>query len=200
MNALADKTLKVGDSAPDFILPDTDGNPVRLYSLLRAGHVAVVFYRGNWCPYCDLQLRDFQRRLADLRDLRAQVVAISPHLTAKLLRTQVKNHLEFPVLSDAGDTVARQFGLVLQVNDRLRELYYDLFRHQLEDIDNPTGRKQLPVPGTFFVDSSGTVRLVHVDVDHTDRLKADEIIETLKEPTTDRIRQTQFVFTVGAFR
>ena len=116
MNALADKTLKVGDSAPDFILPDTHGNAVRLYSLLRVGHVVIVFYRGNWCPYCDLQLRDFQRRLADLRALRAQVVAISPHLPANLLWSQAKNHLEFPVLSDVGDKVARQFGLLLQLS------------------------------------------------------------------------------------
>jgi peroxiredoxin len=192
MNALADKTLKVGDSAPDFILPDTHGNAVRLYSLLRVGHVVIVFYRGNWCPYCDLQLRDFQRRLADLRALRAQVVAISPQLPANLLRSRVKNHLEFPVLSDVGDKVARQFGLLLQLSDGLSELYYGLFRHQLEDANGPSGK--LPVPGTFFVDSNGTIRLAHVDLDHTRRLKADEIIETLTEPTPDRVRQTQPVF------
>jgi peroxiredoxin len=194
MMAPVDKTLEVGDSAPDFILPDTDGNAVRLYSLLREGHVVIVFYRGNWCPYCDLQLRDFQRRLADLRDLRAQVVAISPQPPANLLWTQIKNRLEFPVLSDLGDKVARQFGLLLQVSDRLRELYYDLFRHQLEDATGPNGKEQLPVPGTFFVHSNGTIRLAHVDVDHTRRLKADEIIETLTEPTPHRVRQTQPVF------
>ena len=194
MNALADKTLKVGDSAPDFILPDTHGNAVRLYSLLRAGHVVIVFYRGNWCPYCDLQLRDFQRRLTDLRALSAQVVAISPHLRAKLLWTGVKNHLEFPVLSDVGDKVARQFGLLLQVSDRLRELYYDLFCHQLESANAPSGKEELPVPGTFFVDSNATIRLAHVDVDHTGRLEADEIIEALTEPAPDRIRQTKSVF------
>jgi len=189
MNALLNKMpVEVGDSAPDFILPDKDGNAVRLYSLLRAGHVVVVFYRGSWCPYCDLQLRDFQRRLADLRDLRAQVVAISPQLPANLLRTHVKNHLEFPVLSDVGDKVAREFGLLLQVSDRLRELYYGLFRHQLEDVNDPSGMEKLPVPGTFFVDNNATIRLAHVDVDHTHRLKADEIIETLAEPTADRVR------------
>jgi peroxiredoxin len=194
MNAFADKTLRVGDSAPDFILPDTDGNAVRLYSLLRAGHVVIVFYRGSWCPYCDLQLRDFQRRLADLRALRAQVVAISPHLPANLLRTQVRNQLGFPVLSDVGDKVAREFGLFLQISDHLREPYYGIFCHQLEDANGPSGREQLPVPGTFFVDSNATIRLAHVDVDHTSRLKADEIIETLTELTPDRIRQTQPVF------
>src|SRR5215472_13026986 len=96
MNALVDKTLKVGNSAPDFILPDTHGNAVRLYSLLRAGHVVLVFYRGNWCPYCDLQLRDFQRRLAELRELGAQVVAISPELADDLLSAQIKSRLALP--------------------------------------------------------------------------------------------------------
>jgi peroxiredoxin len=194
MNALTDKTLKIGDSAPDFILPDTNGNAVRLYSLLRAGHVVIVFYRGNWCPYCDLQLRDFQRRLADLRVFRTQVVAISPHVPANLLWARVKNHSEFPVLSDVGDEVAREFGLFTQVSDRLREVYYGLFCHQLEDANGSSGKEQLPVPGTFFVDSNATIRLAHVDVDHTRRLKADEIIETLTEPTPDRVRQTQSVF------
>ena len=194
MNALLNETpVQVGDSAPDFILPDKDGNAVRLYSLLRTGHVVVVFYRGSWCPYCDLQLRDFQRRLADLHDLRAQVVAISPQLPANLFRTPIKNHLEFPVLSDIGDEVARQFGLFFEAGDRLRDVYHDLFRHQLEDANGPSGKKQLPVPGTFLVDSNATVRLAHVDVDHTRRLKADKIIETLTRLTPDGVHQTQSV-------
>jgi len=194
MNALLNKTpVQVGDSAPDFILPDKDGNAVRLYSLLRAGHVVVVFYRSSWCPYCDLQLRDFQRRLADLHDLRAQVVGISPEIPANLLQTQIKNHLEFPVLSDVGDEVARQFGLFFEAGDRLRDVYHGLFRHQLEDANGPSGKKQLPVPGTFLVDSNATVRLAHVDVDHTGRLKADKIIETLTRLTPDGVHLTQSV-------
>jgi peroxiredoxin len=113
MNALVDKTLiRVGNPAPDFILPDTNGNAVRLYSLLRTGHVVVVFYRGNWCPYCDLHLRGFQRRLAELRELGAQVVAISPELADDLLSAQIKSQLALPMLSDDGDRVIRQFALV----------------------------------------------------------------------------------------
>src|SRR5436190_19791982 len=78
---LASRALKAGDSAPDFILPDAQGNPVRLYSLLREGHVVVVFYRGGWYPYCNLHLRGFERCLAQLRELGGQVVAISPQRT-----------------------------------------------------------------------------------------------------------------------
>src|SRR5437867_12681833 len=74
---LASRALKAGDSAPDFILPDAQGNPVRLYSLVRVGHVVVVFYRGGWCPYCNLHLRGFQRRLAQILESCARVVALA---------------------------------------------------------------------------------------------------------------------------
>jgi peroxiredoxin len=183
MNALVDKTLKVGDSAPDFILPDTGGNAVRLYSLLRAGHVVVVFYRGSWCPYCDLYLRGFQRRLAELRELGAQVVAISPELTDDLLSAQIKSQLALPVLSDEGDKVIRQFGLIIQGNSDLLELYR-LFGHRLEYANGQAGKKDLPVAGTFLISNNGTIRLAHADIDHMCRLDVDDIVDALGELTT----------------
>jgi peroxiredoxin len=184
MKTLMDKTLvKVGDSAPDFILPDTGGNAVRLYSLLRAGHVVVVFYRGSWCPYCDLHLRGFQQRLAELRELGAQVVAISPDLADDLLSAQIKSQLALPLLSDEGDKVIRQFGLVVEGNNDLLELYR-LFGHRLEYPNGHGGKKDLPVAGTFLISNNGTIRLAHVDVDHTCRLDVDDIVDALSELTT----------------
>jgi peroxiredoxin len=118
---LAGGALKMGDSAPDFILPDAHGEPVRLYSLLRDGHVVVVFYRGGWCPYCNLHLRGFQRHLAQFRELGAQILAISPQLPDNSLSTQEKNELAFPVLSDVGNKVARQFGIVFELSDDMVE-------------------------------------------------------------------------------
>ena len=120
---LASRALKAGDSAPDFILPDAQGNPVRLYPLLREGHVVVVFYRGGWCPYCNLHLRGFQRRLAQIRELGAQVVAISPRLPDNSLSTQEKNELAFPVLSDVGNKIGRKFGIVFKLSKGLLDLY-----------------------------------------------------------------------------
>lgn len=185
MKTLMDKTLvKVGDSAPDFILPDTDGNAVRLYSLLRAGHVVVVFYRGSWCPYCDLHLRGLQQRLAELRELGAQVVAISPDLANDLLSAQIKSQLALPVLSDEGDKVIRQFGLVVEGNNDLLELYR-LFGHRLEYPNGHAGKKDLPVAGTFLISNSGTIRLAHADVDHTCRLDVDDIVDALSELTIE---------------
>lgn len=174
-----DGALKVGDLAPDFILPDAHGGPVRLYSLLKDGPVVLVFYRGGWCPYCNLHLRGFQRRLPEIRELGAQVVAISPQLPDNSLSTQEKNELAFPILSDVGNKVARQFGIVFELSEELLKLYR-LFGHTLEDFNGEAGKKELPVPGTFLLDSKGIVRLAHVDVDYTRRLDPDDLIGALE--------------------
>jgi peroxiredoxin len=176
---LAAAALKVGDPAPDFILPDAHGEPVRLRSLLTDGPVVLVFYRGGWCPYCNLHLRGFQRRLPDIRALGAQIVAISPQLPDNSLSTQEKNELAFPVLSDVGNKVARQFGIVFELSEELLKLYRQ-FGHALEDFNGETGKNELPVPGTFLLDSKGIVRLAPVDVDYTRRLDPDKVIEVLK--------------------
>jgi peroxiredoxin len=176
---LAAGALKVGESGPDFILPDAHGEPVRLNSLLNDGPVVLVFYRGGRCPYCNLHLRGFQRRLPDIRLLGAQIVGISPQLPDNSLSTQEKNELSFPVLSDVGNKVARQFGIVFELSKELLKLYRH-FGHALEDFNGETGKNVLPVPGTFLLDSKGIVRLVHVDVDYTRRLDPDKVIEVLK--------------------
>lgn len=176
---LAASALKVGGNVPDFILPDAHGEPVRLYSLLKDGPVVLVFYRGGWCPYCNLHLRGFQRRLPEIRGLGAQIVAISPQLPDNSLGTQEKNELAFPVLSDVGNKVARQFGLVFELGKELLKLYRQ-FGHALEDFNGETGGRELPVPGTFLVDAGGIIRLAHIDVDYTRRLDPDDVVEVLK--------------------
>ena len=178
-SGLAARTLKVGDAAPDFILPDVHGEPVRLRALLDQGPVVIVFYRGGWCPYCKLHLRGFQRRLSEFRELGATVVAISPQLPDNSLSTREKHQLAFPVLSDVGNKVARQFGIVYQLSDKLVELYRQ-FGHALEDFNGADGSRELPVPATFLLDDKGTIRLAHVDVDYTRRLDPNDVIEALK--------------------
>ena len=178
-SGLAARALKVGAAAPDFILPDAQGGPVRLRALLDQGPVVVVFYRGGWCPYCNLHLRGFQSRLPTFRELGATVVAISPQLPDNSLSTREKNDLAFPVLSDVGNKVARQFGIVFELSDRLAELYRQ-FGHALEDFNGADGNRELPVPATFLLDGKGAIRLAHVDVDYTRRLDPDDVIEVLK--------------------
>jgi peroxiredoxin len=176
---VAARALKVGNAAPDFILPDAHGQLVRFRSLLHHGPVVVVFYRGGWCPYCNLHLRGFQRVLPQLQKLGAQIIAISPQLPDNSLSTQEMNQLAFPVLSDVGNKIARQFGIVFELSDRLLELYRQS-GHALEDVNGTGGKRELPVPATFLVDCKGAIRLAHVDVDYTRRLDPDDVIETLK--------------------
>lgn len=178
-SGLAARALKVGDAAPDFILPDVHGDPVRLRALLDQGPVVVVFYRGGWCPYCNLHLRGFQRRLPAFRELGATVVAISPQLPDNSLSTKEKDELAFPVLSNVGNKIARQFGIVFELNDKLVELYRK-FGHALEDFNGTDSSRELPVPGTFLLDGEGIIRLAHADVDYTRRLDPDDVIEVLK--------------------
>src|SRR5271154_4610816 len=98
-----DAALKTGDQAPDFTLPDGSGRPVSLSERLRVGPAVVTFYRGGWCPYCNLQLRAYQRALEEITALGGKLVAISPQLPDGSLTTAETNKLTFDVLSDVGN-------------------------------------------------------------------------------------------------
>jgi len=117
--------------------------------------------------------------LPEFRELGAAVVAISPQLPDNSLSTKEKDELAFPVLSDVGNKVARQFGIVFELSDKLIELYRK-FGHALEDFNGVDGSRELPVPATFLLDEEGAIRLAHVDVDYTRRLDPDDVIKALK--------------------
>lgn len=168
-SALRETTLREGDPVQDFILMDAHGAPVRLQQLLSQGPVVIAFYRGGWCPYCNIELRGLQRVLPQIRQLGASLVAISPQLPDNSLSTEEKNHLEFPVLSDVGNTVARRFGIVFKLPADLLATY-EAFQHGLETMNGKDGSTELPVPATFVLDRSGVVQLAYVDEDYTRRL------------------------------
>lgn len=180
VSRLEDRALKPGRVAPDFMLPDPKGRLVRLHSLLSQGPVVLVFYRGGWCPYCNLHLRGFQRALPELKKFGAQVVAVSPQLPDNSLSTQEKDQLTFPVLSDVGNKVATRFGVVFQLGEQLQELYRRS-GHPLDLFNGPDGEQHLPLPATFLIDRKGRIRLAHVDADYTQRLDPDDVVAKLSE-------------------
>ncbi len=124
-NAAASRALKPGEVAPDFILPHVDGRSVRLYSELERGPVVLVFYRGGWCPYCNIHLRGFQKLLSEFEAADAQVIAISPQLPDQSLTTQEKDELAFLVLSDVGLHTAHAFGVAFELPKALLNLYVE---------------------------------------------------------------------------
>ncbi|MBE9030511.1 AhpC/TSA family protein [filamentous cyanobacterium LEGE 11480] len=173
-SGIVDKSLKVGATAPDFELSDPTGKRVKLSALLVNGPVVLNFYRGEWCPYCNLEIRAFQQLLPEFQQAGAQVVAVSPELPDNSLTMQEKHELSFPVLSDVGNVVARDYGLVFSLDASLRPLYQgfgiDIPAH------NGDESYDLPVPATYVVDTSGTVRYAYANADYTLRAEPAEVL------------------------
>lgn len=179
-NSGIEKTmLKVGDQAPAIKLPNAKGELVDVASLLKSGPVIINFYRGGWCPYCNLELRAFQRLLPDITTAGASLIAISPEVPDKSLSTTEKNELTFEVLSDVDQKVGRAFGLVFELSDELQTIYKD-FGLDLPDFNGTPDKWELPVPGTYVIGSDGKIIYANADVDYQTRADPQEVLNALK--------------------
>jgi peroxiredoxin len=177
-SGIARQALQVGAKAPDFTLPGADDKPVTLSALLGKGPAVVTFYRGGWCPFCDLQLRAYQRALGAIHDLGAELVAISPQTPDYALSDVEKKQLTFPVLTDKGNRVAREFKLVFTLSDTLRKLQTH-FGSVLPKF-NGDDSWELPMPGTFVLDRNGIVRFASVDPNWMVRVEPTAILDVLR--------------------
>ncbi len=175
---ITQKAHKAGDKAPDFRLLDGRGAYVHLKDLLTTGPVVLSFYRGGWCPYCNLELRALQSVLPEIRQLGAQLVAISPQTPDESLSTAEKNELAFTVLSDLGSATAKSFGIAFDLSNELRPIYAQ-FGHALPDM-NGDDSWALPLPATYVIDTDGTIVLAFLDVDYRNRLEPGEILAALQ--------------------
>ncbi|MFL5663486.1 MAG: peroxiredoxin-like family protein [Ktedonobacteraceae bacterium] len=171
--------LKEDEQAPDFTLPDALGQSVTLSQLLTQGPVIIIFYRGEWCPYCDLELRAYQKALPQFQELGATLVAISPQTPDHSLSTKEKHELAIVVLSDMGNCVAREYGLAFTLDEAGRALHAQIGANL--PAYNGDDSWELPVTGTFLVDQSRTVRLASVDPNFFHRLDPSIVIARLKE-------------------
>lgn len=171
--------LKVGDKMPEFSLDDSDGKAVSSSELLREGNLVVVFYRGAWCPYCNLHLKKLQENLASIKSQNANVVAISIEIPVRSKMVAGKNKVEFTVLSDPQLLVARKFGIVYDLPAETNKLYkangLDLERY------NQTKRVELPLAATYIVNREGEIVYAFVEPDYKKRAEPSEIIETLSK-------------------
>ena len=180
-NGTLDHALRVGQTAPDFTLPNAFGEQIVLKSLLDKGPVVLSFYRGEWCPFCNIELRGLQQQLARMQHLDASLVAISPEKPDFGIVAAQKNELTYPVLSDFGNKVARQFGIVFEVGEELKEFSKNVFKNDLA-LRNADGSYELPVPATFILDAHGVVRFAHVDVDYmVGRAEPEAVVAALEQ-------------------
>jgi peroxiredoxin len=174
----AQRAVHKGQMAPDFTLPDAKGRPVRLSELLKKGPVVLTFYRGGWCPFCNLQLKSYQDHLPEIRAKGAELVAVSPQLPDSTASTVEKDALAFPVLSDVGNQVARKYGLVFKLADDLVPIY----RKYGIDLEKTNGdaTHELPMPGTYIIGKDGKVLLSFVEADYKKRLPVESLLAGLK--------------------
>ena len=174
----SESAIGVDDPAPDFALPNATAKSVVLKDLLRSGPVVLTFYRGGWCPYCNIQLRAYQGVLPEITGLGGRLVAISPQLPDNSLDTVNKNALTFDVLSDVGNKVARQYGLVYALPEEIRSA----LRSNNKPLPSINGDEswELPVPATFVVASDQHVALAYIEVDYRKRLEPEAVLTCLK--------------------
>lgn len=173
---------KAGDPWPAAALTDARGRPFDLTALLADRPAIVTFYRGGWCPYCNLELRAYQKMLGDIGAAGAALVAISPERPDHSLSTAEKNGLAFPVLSDPGAALAGALGIRFTLTEALRP-FYDLAGHALPE-RNGDGSWTLPLPATFVVARGGRIAAAFVEPDYRKRTDPAKALAAVRGLTT----------------
>lgn len=176
---IENSAIKTGDTAPSFSLLNHLEEERSLDALLKGGPIVLSFYRGGWCPYCNLELAALQRALPEITALGANLVAVSPETPDNSISTREKNALAFDVLFDKGNKVAEQYGLVFELSEKLRPIYskfgLDIPAYNGDDTF------RLPIPATYIINIDGIVKFHFADADYTKRLEPNDIIEALKK-------------------
>ncbi len=179
--------LKAGTKMPVFKLKDATGKTVGSDDLLKQGNLVVVFYRGSWCPFCNLYLRNLQKNLAQIKEAGGNLVAISVENPDNSLTVAKKNELNFTVLSDPALIVARKFGIVYQMPKETDELYkshgLDVAKH------NEMERAELPLAATYVVNRNGEIFYAFLESDYKKRAAPETIIETLLKIKSPAIKK-----------
>jgi peroxiredoxin len=171
--------LRSGSTAPDFVLPNAHGAPVRLGTLLEQGPVVLVFYRGAWCPYCNTQLRGLQAVLDEIRLLGATLVAVSPQTPDASAAFVDDASLELEVLSDVGSYVASDYGITFTLAERDRGLFFAVGN----DLTVVNGSESwlLPAPATYVIAEDGRIEYARVDPNYTVRPDVGEVLAAVRD-------------------
>jgi peroxiredoxin len=175
--AQARRARKAGDTAPEFTLLDPDGKPVSSRELLAKGPLVISFYRGVWCPYCNLELQALQAALPSITARGASLVAISPQTAPNSRRSQRENKLDFPILSDVKSQVANAFGIRFALPDYLVELYKGFGNNLPAVNDDPAW--VLPMPARYVIGTDGIIAYSEVNPDYTQRPDPSELLPVL---------------------
>lgn len=176
-SGIENQALGAGDRLPDFALPNQHGETKRISSYLEHGPVVLNIYRGGWCPYCNLEMKALIDAIPEIQARGAQLVGMSPETPSKVAETGSRNGANFDILSDEGNHVAEQLGLVFELPESLRPLYKQF------GIDIPAYNGdetfRLPLPATYIVRKDGVIAYGYAKADYTLRMEPAEILAQL---------------------
>lgn len=170
--------LSIGSRAPDFSLPDYTGRTITLSEETAKGPVVLIFYRGLWCPFCNLELQAYQRIMNDITSVNAQLIAVSPQTPEHSMIIQQKNKLSFHVLSDLHNQTAEKYNLKYKLPEYAHELYRSLDISL--DTFNGDSAWELPVPATYIIDKEGIIRAGNADADYKKRMEPKDVLHVLR--------------------
>ena len=181
-SGVLEKAVKTGDAAPDFTLPNAVGEDVKLSALLEEGPVVMIWYRGEWCPYCNIYLEDIQEHVEEFKEAGAQVVAISPEKPDNSWRMQDRLKLKFHVLSDMGSKVAKEYGVAYTLPPKIAEYYqkgFDL--HAVNEDESNI----LPLAASYVIGQDGKITYAYLNADYRERAETSVLLEEVKKLQAD---------------
>lgn len=167
-NAQNPQGLQVNQIAPDFAAKDQNGNTVTLKSLLSKGSVVLVFYRGEWCPYCNKYLKEMEESLVEITKKGASVVAVTPEVPEYIAKSVEKTSASFPILHDNGLKIMKNYDVSYKLDDKTANRYKRL-NIDLNEINGDVNRENLPVPAVFVINKQGVIVYRFFDPDYTNR-------------------------------
>jgi peroxiredoxin len=165
-SGILNSALNVGDKAPNFTLKNALNKSVSLYSELANGPVVLTWYRGGWCPYCNITLHYLQGKLPEFKKEGATLIALTPELPDNSLNTSEKNNLEFNVLSDVGNIIGKEYGVVFTLTEEVAASYEAGFGLSEKNGDD---KNQLPLAATYVIDTNGIIQYAFLDADYRER-------------------------------
>ncbi|MGO4918174.1 peroxiredoxin-like family protein [Maribacter spongiicola] len=175
-SGVLENALNVNSKAPNFTLKNTLGKWFSLYEELKNAPVVLTWYRGGWCPYCNITLHYLQEKLPEIKKTGATLIAITPELPDNSLSTSEKNKLEFTVLSDVGNVVGKEYGVVYTLTNQVASIYEAGFG--LSEV-NGDDSNELPLAATYVIDTDAVIQYAFLDADYTERAEVTDILEAL---------------------
>lgn len=174
---IEEKSIKNGETMPNFSLKNAKNEVVNSSDILKNGKMIIAFYRGSWCPYCNLELKALQEKIAEFKEKNATLVAISPQSPDNSLTVIEKHHLTFEVLTDKDNIFAKQLGIVFELQDFVLP-YYQALGIDLSNF-NENDNNSLPIPAVFVVNESSKIIYKFADANYMNRIDIDELLKTL---------------------